>query len=67
MCSVCGFEGISEKPSERSDGFLLLKNKRKSAANEKKYSLTALFIMGFSLLSEMEFFAVPKNGISLNI
>ena len=22
--------------------------------------------MGFSLLSEMEFFAVPKNGISLN-
>ena len=25
------------------------------------------FIMGFSLLSEMEFFAVPKNGISLNI
>ena len=44
MCSVCGFEGISEKPSERSDGFLLLKNKRKSAANEKKYSLTALFI-----------------------
>jgi hypothetical protein len=27
----------------------------------------AIFIMGFSLLSEMEFFAVPKNGISLNI
>ena len=26
-----------------------------------------IFIMGFSLLSEMEFFAVPKNGISLNI
>ena len=26
-----------------------------------------LKIMGFSLLSEMEFFAVPKNGISLNI
>ena len=25
------------------------------------------FVMGFSLLSEMEFFAVPKNGISLNI
>ena len=25
------------------------------------------YIMGFSLLSEMEFFAVPKNGISLNI
>ena len=24
-------------------------------------------VMGFSLLSEMEFFAVPKNGISLNI
>jgi len=23
-------------------------------------------IMGFSLLSEMEFFVVPKNGISLN-
>ena len=44
MCSVCGFEGISEKPSERFDGFLLLKNKRKSAANEKNYSLTALFI-----------------------
>jgi len=44
MCSVCGFEGISEGPSERSGGFLLLKNKRKSAVNEKKYSLTALFI-----------------------
>lgn len=28
---------------------------------------TAVFVMGFSLLSEMEFFAVPKNGISLNI
>ena len=28
---------------------------------------SAIFIMGFSLLSEMEFFAVPKNGISLNI
>ena len=27
----------------------------------------AHLIMGFSLLSEMEFFAVPKNGISLNI
>lgn len=27
----------------------------------------AFIIMGFSLLSEMEFFAVPKNGISLNI
>ena len=26
-----------------------------------------IYIMGFSLLSEMEFFAVPKNGISLNI
>lgn len=26
-----------------------------------------ILIMGFSLLSEMEFFAVPKNGISLNI
>ena len=26
-----------------------------------------LLLMGFSLLSEMEFFAVPKNGISLNI
>ena len=26
-----------------------------------------LIFMGFSLLSEMEFFAVPKNGISLNI
>ena len=25
------------------------------------------YLMGFSLLSEMEFFAVPKNGISLNI
>ena len=24
---VCGFEGISERPSEKSDGFLLLKNK----------------------------------------
>lgn len=28
---------------------------------------TIFCIMGFSLLSEMEFFAVPKNGISLNI
>lgn len=28
---------------------------------------TFFLIMGFSLLSEMEFFAVPKNGISLNI
>ena len=28
---------------------------------------TVLIFMGFSLLSEMEFFAVPKNGISLNI
>ena len=27
----------------------------------------AHYFMGFSLLSEMEFFAVPKNGISLNI
>lgn len=27
---------------------------------------TAVFVMGFSLLSEMEFSAVPKNGISLN-
>ena len=26
-----------------------------------------VLVMGFSLLSEMEFFAVPKNGISLNI
>ena len=26
-----------------------------------------ILVMGFSLLSEMEFFAVPKNGISLNI
>ena len=26
-----------------------------------------VYVMGFSLLSEMEFFAVPKNGISLNI
>lgn len=31
------------------------------------YSCEAFYIMGFSLLSEMEFFAVPKNGISLNI
>ena len=28
---------------------------------------TAVFVMGFSLLSEMEFSAVLKNGISLNI
>ena len=27
---------------------------------------TAVFVMGFSLLSEMEFSAVLKNGISLN-
>lgn len=31
---------------------------------ERPYTFS---IMGFSLLSEMEFFAVPKNGISLNI
>ena len=31
------------------------------------FLLAAAMIMGFSLLSEMEFFAVPKNGISLNI
>ena len=37
MMLVCinGCEGILERPSERSDGFFLLKNKRKSAANEK--------------------------------
>ena len=29
--------------------------------------MSFFYIMGFSLLSEMEFFAVPKNGISLNI
>ena len=29
--------------------------------------LPGFSVMGFSLLSEMEFFAVPKNGISLNI
>ena len=29
--------------------------------------LLGFSVMGFSLLSEMEFFAVPKNGISLNI
>ena len=29
--------------------------------------LWSFLFMGFSLLSEMEFFAVPKNGISLNI
>lgn len=31
------------------------------------YFTAPVSIMGFSLLSEMEFFAVPKNGISLNI
>ena len=30
-------------------------------------SRSFFLFMGFSLLSEMEFFAVPKNGISLNI
>ena len=54
MCSVCGFEGISEKPSERFDGFLLLKNKRKSAANEKKYSLTALLFHRKSSIMRLE-------------
>ena len=39
---------------------------------ERPRNITPMFrglspIMGFSLLSEMEFFAVPKNGISLNI
>ena len=29
--------------------------------------IPVFIFMGFSLLSEMEFFAVPKNGISLNI
>ena len=29
--------------------------------------MAVFYVMGFSLLSEMEFFAVPKNGISLNI
>lgn len=29
--------------------------------------MLSFMFMGFSLLSEMEFFAVPKNGISLNI
>ena len=41
-----------------------------SARKERKpliYKGFRFFIMGFSLLSEMEFFAVPKNGISLNI
>ena len=33
----------------------------------KKVEVVILYVMGFSLLSEMEFFAVPKNGISLNI
>ena len=32
------------EPSERSGGFLLLKNKRKNAVTEKKHSVTALFI-----------------------
>lgn len=32
-----------------------------------KSDLDFAYFMGFSLLSEMEFFAVPKNGISLNI
>ena len=38
-------------------------------ANASGKTNLALFFkfMGFSLLSEMEFFAVPKNGISLNI
>lgn len=32
-----------------------------------KSDLDFAYFMGFSLLSEMEFFVVPKNGISLNI
>ena len=36
-------------------------------AEKKILSGMEIYIMGFSLLSEMEFFAVPKNGISLNI
>ena len=35
--------------------------------NTGKSVLPIFSVMGFSLLSEMEFFAVPKNGISLNI
>ena len=31
------------------------------------FHIPFLSVMGFSLLSEMEFFVVPKNGISLNI
>lgn len=34
---------------------------------DETVSVICFFVMGFSLLSEMEFFAVPKNGISLNI
>ena len=35
--------------------------------NSQSVFLIVIHVMGFSLLSEMEFFAVPKNGISLNI
>ena len=43
-----------------------LKKFKKQTSVENEES-TEVYIMGFSLLSEMEFFAVPKNGISLNI
>jgi len=42
-----------------------LRNEKNAATTF--YGSLHFIIMGFSLLSEMEFFAVPKNGISLNI
>ena len=41
--------------------------KRAGKPSESVLGRLLLYTMGFSLLSEMEFFAVPKNGISLNI
>ena len=37
------------------------------ASLQHSFTVLQIIFMGFSLLSEMEFFAVPKNGISLNI
>ena len=56
----------------RNDGNIVIKIKqlifkRAGKPSESVLGRLLLYTMGFSLLSEMEFFAVPKNGISLNI
>ena len=56
----------------RNDGNIVIEIKqlifeRAGKPSESVLGRLLLYTMGFSLLSEMEFFAVPKNGISLNI